>query len=293
MRNIFYTALAAITLGTAMVSAQEVYVDNVVVVLDASGSMNEMMSGTHTRRIDAAKTAIKEVLKNTPKTTQVGLLVFGEKRRWEYPLGPRNDAKMFAAIDRVRASGGTPLGQYMKKGTDRLLKARKTQFGYGSYRLLVVTDGEASDKNLVNAYTPDIIARGVVVDVIGVDMRNDHTLARKVHSYRRANDPESLRQAIREVFAEVGGANGKSGTDNAAFAELQGLPTEAAMAMISALASTGNKPIGGAVAQTRSQPSRPASPSRSNKNKNNPGVIVLVVAAIIGVQVIKGLMRKG
>ena len=76
----------------------------------------------------------------------------------------------------------------MKKGADTLLKARKSQYGYGSYRLLVVTDGEASDPGLVERFTPDIISRGIITDVIGVDMNKAHTLATKVHSYRSAND---------------------------------------------------------------------------------------------------------
>ena len=290
----------AITFIGAAALAQEVYVDNVVVVLDASGSMKEMMRGTNTRRITAAKSAIKEVMKNTPETTQVGLLVFGQQRRWEYPLGPRNDKKMFEAIDRVQASGGTPLGEYMKAGTDRLLEARKKQFGYGSYRLLVVTDGEASDQGLVNRYIPDIVSRGIVVDVIGVDMRNDHTLALQVHSYRRANDPDSLRQAIREVFAEVGAAgDGLSG--DAAFEELEGLPTEAAMAMITALSTTGNDPIGGTAAaqNAHSQPqprkinSSSSPPPQKRGSNNGAGVIVLVVSVIIGIQVVKKLIQKG
>ena len=84
----------------------------------------------------------------------------------------------------------------MKRGADALLKAREKQFGYGTYRLLIVTDGEAGDPRLVESFTPDIISRGITIDVIGVEMPSRHTLATRVHSYRNANDPESLRQAI-------------------------------------------------------------------------------------------------
>ncbi len=295
MRCMGYLLIAALLTGSA--AAQEVYIDNVVVVLDASGSMKEYMRGTGTQKIDAAKEAIKEVLRNTPPKTQVGLLVFGRQRRWEYPLGPRDDRKLFAALDQVEAVGGTPLGEFMKTGTDRLLQARKEQFGYGSYRLLVVTDGEASDQELVNRYTPDIVSRGIVVDVIGVDMRQDHTLAQKVHSYRRANDPESLKQAIREVFAEVGSASDGMAGDSA-FEELAGLPSEAASAIIASLVSTGNDPIGSrataVVSEQRPvQHSGTTSPPPHRKSKKNNGVFVLVVGAMVAVQVLKRLFRKG
>ena len=131
----------------------------------------------------------------------------------------------------------------MKRGADVLLDARRKQFGYGTYRLLVVTDGEAGDARLVEAYTPDIISRGITIDCIGVEMASRHTLATKVHSYRNANDPESLKQAISEVFAEVAsGDAGQTGED--AFELIADLPEATASAMLKSLSTSGNQPIG-------------------------------------------------
>jgi len=131
-----------------------------------------------------------------------------------------------------------------------------------------------------------------------VDMRQDHTLARKVHSYRRANDPAALSQAIREVFAEVGSAS-DSLSANAAFEELQGLPNEAATAIIAALATTGNEPIGGRLNAPEPMPRPPQGsssqpyPSAPRKKGLPGGSVVLVVIAIVGIKVISKLMRKG
>jgi hypothetical protein len=147
------------------------------------------------------------------------------------------------AIDRPMPGRGTPLGAYIKKGADRLLEARAKQFGYGTFRLLVVTDGEAEDQNLVDRYTPEVIARGITVDVIGVAMNERHTLATRVHSYRSANDPDSLKRAVAEVFGEIGGRGNDTVTAET-FAEIQPIPAEAAQAMIQALSSSGNHPIG-------------------------------------------------
>ena len=234
------------------------YHDNVVIVLDASGSMKQNMRGTKIRKMNAAKDALKAVLQNVPSSTHIGLLVFSAgnlKNHWAYPLGTRDEAKLMSAIDRPKADRGTPLGEYIKIGADRLLEARKEQYGYGTYRLLIVTDGDANDPELVDRYAPQILARGITMDVIGVDMQTDHTLATMAHSYRRANDPASLEQAIREVFAEVSTDGGDFSMDEA-FQYLAPLPIETATAALTALATSGNDPIGAKAARRQATPTR-------------------------------------
>lgn len=238
--------------------AQEVF-DNVVIILDASGSMSGNLPGSGQNKMEAAKTALKEVLKQVPKDTRIGLLVFSganieKDNDWVYPLGPRDDARLMAAIDLPRPGQGTPLGAYIKKGADRLLEERAKQFGYGTSRLLIVTDGEANDPSLVNRFTPEVIARGITVDVIGVAMNTRHTLATKVHSYRPANDLSALRKAVADVFAEVGGDKSDVAAVEA-FELLKPLRQEVAAAMIKALSTSGNQPIG-----VQSMPSTPTPP---------------------------------
>lgn len=225
----------------------DVYIDNIIIVLDASGSMNSKMHHSHESKMKVAKAALIDVLRHVPDSTHIGLLVFsgrGFDDEWVYPLGPRDDVKLTEAINKPIGRGGTPLGEYIKKGADRLLEARTKQHGYGSYRLLIVTDGAAGDPDLVDAYTPEVIARGITMDVIGVNMAGDHTLATKVHSYRRGNDPESLKQAIAEVFAEVSGTGDGGVAEEEAFAILQSIPGELALSMLESLTGIGNFPIG-------------------------------------------------
>ena len=66
-------------------------------------------------------------------------------------------------------------------------------------------------------------------------MNQRHTLATKVHSYRAANDPQSLQRALAEVFAEVGGRTTDT-ADAEAFALLDPIPEGVALAAIQALA---------------------------------------------------------
>ena len=293
--------------------------ETIVILLDASGSMNAKFPGSGGTRMDAAKKAIKTVVRNVPQTTEIGLLVFSAanlKDHWAFPLGPRDDARMFATIDSIVCNKDTPLGKYLKIAADRLLEERAKRFGYGSYRLIVLTDGEAQDQNLVNRYTPDIVSRGITVDAIGVGMERAHTLATKVHSYRGANDTKALDQALGEVFAEVRDG-GNDAAETQAFAVIAPLPDGLADAMIGALANTPNTPIGeNKVApvkapQIQSQeaapapaatpaPPPPADPAEpvtsqepSRKKRSSGGAVAVVITVLIVAIFASRAVRRG
>jgi len=301
MRKFKFSLVAfAILFLSSFAKAQEVYTDNVVIVFDDSGSMAESMhdsQGGRVDKIDAAKEALYEVLKQIPETTHIGLVTF--RKGWVYPLGPKDDSKLKVVIYSLGAGGGTPLGKYMKKGADALLLQRERQHNYGSYRLLVVTDGEAGDKTLVKRYTPDIMSRGVTLDVIGVKMASRHTLSQYAHSYREANDPKSLQKAIQEVFSEV------SIQDNTVFdpedfdGDISGIPSEVASVIIEALSNTGNHPIGTkpkpivsqetASPNVQSQSTQPTTPV-ANADDFPVGKFLLIFLIIVAVVVLGGVV---
>lgn len=262
--SILFVALAALP-G----HAQQQYQDNVVIVLDASGSMAEQMRAVQLKKMDVAKAALKKVLTNVPETTNIGLLVFSAKNLrdpWAFPLGPRDDEALMSAVDLPVPGGGTPLGQYIKIGADRLLQERAKQYGYGSYRLIVVTDGEASDMNVMNRNVPEVMSRGILIDAIGVDMKGNHTLATKVHSYRRADDPQALAQALAEVLGEVvtsGDAGGDAEED--AFELLAAIPSEVAGSMLEALTQASNAPIGQGPVPPRQPRAQTGPPQQQNR----------------------------
>lgn len=217
----------------------------VVVVLDDSGSMKETMRTPRGQisRINAAKQALAKVLSTLPANTQVGVLALNTQfngSNWVVPLGAADANRWHGKIDGIRAEGGTPLGQFIRNAADELLKQRASE-RYGVYRMLVVTDGEANDGPLLEAILPDVLSRGLVMDVIGVDMKAAHSLATRAHSYRRADDEQSLEQAISEVFAETSDQNQDNLSD---FEMLAGLPDEFAVESLQALGRIGNNPIG-------------------------------------------------
>ncbi len=219
--------------------------DNVVIVLDDSGSMRERMQRDRITRMDAAKAALKKVIEQINPQTQVGILLLNGERRnknWLVPFGPLDKREALRRIAALQPGGGTPLGEALRVAADELLTLRSKNF-YGTYRLVVVTDGEASDPQLLQQFLPDVLSRGILVDAIGVDMQEDHSLATKVHSYRRANDLESLSNAIQEILAEQ--PQQDQANSEADFALLDALGDIDVSEVIKALSKPNNDPITG------------------------------------------------
>lgn len=235
------TWLTALLVAATSLTAQAQ--QNVVILLDDSGSMSSFMrSDGKTRKMAAAKSAIKVVLEQLPSNANVGLAILnGGRDPWVIPFGPIDKSDLADSLQRIIARGATPLGKHMKIGADALLEARNNQH-YGTYKLLIITDGEAGDANLVERYLPEINSRGIIVDVIGVDMATKHSLATKTSSYRSADDPESLRNAISEVLAESSNDDGDAGESD--FELLAAFPDEVASSVLTALSSPSNDPIG-------------------------------------------------
>lgn len=302
-------ALSIIQLGFALLGLagfsgnalgeQVVDADNIVVVLDASGSMRKQMSGAGASRMAVAKSALQEVVKQLPDETNLGLLVFGaagQNSSWVYPLGPMDLTSFSRQLSRIAPRGGTPLGQYIMLGANRLLEQREAQNGYGTYRLIVITDGEANDSALVERYTPQTLARGITVEVIGVDMKATHSLARQVHTYRRGDDPKSLTQALVSSIAEVSFDQNDTAGDEG-FEIIAALPDAVASAALTALRQSGNEPIGAQPKPTPSasisQPVSPAPstaprpiPDNSTKPDRNGGALTGTVFTVVIVAVI-------
>lgn len=207
----------------------------IAVVLDSSGSMSTRFGGD-SNRMDTAKKILISVLGKVPSNTQIGVVTFNG---WVYEIQPVDQAKLAEAINGVRASGGTPLGQYMKEGANALLKIREKK-KFGIYRLIVVTDGESTD----DAETPlsgayGILSKGLQVEAIGIGMNAKHSLATKV-SYRSADNPDELVRAVSAVVAETGSKDGHSED----YATIAALDEKLCKDVLKALAEPDNAPIG-------------------------------------------------
>jgi uncharacterized protein YegL len=280
------------TIATTLSAAET----HVVVVLDDSGSMESSMRGGQ-QKMQVAKQALQTVLEDLPDDAKVGVLALNSKvggNPWIVPLGPVDRTGLQRQISRINAAGSTPLGAAMKQAADALLTEREKNV-YGTYRLLIVTDGEATDENLVERYLPKIKSRGLVTDVIGVAMSEDHSLATKVNTYRRGDDPQSLTQAIAEVFAETSDDDLTTGQSD--YELLAGLPNEVAAAAVYSLSQIDNQPISESAADESAvadMPSRATTPvpagSTTVDDRRGSGLGLVCFGAFFLFLVIVGLL---
>jgi len=180
---------------------------NFYFIFDGSGSMREPPEGecrgerTFTDKLEGARWALREFLAKVPEDVRIGLYVFDLSGQGErVPLGSGNRETLLGEIETIRASGGTPLAEAIRYGTDRLVEQYQRQLGYGEFRLVVVTDGIAEDIPEAARYAT---ARGMPIYAIGLCIGEEHPLRRYAVSYRAADSFEDLARGLEETLAEL------------------------------------------------------------------------------------------
>lgn len=126
-------------------------ITNLVLVMDASGSMSAQISGGN--KMEVAKKSARKFIKSLDPKTNVGLIVYGHKGSNQradrnvscagaevvQDIAPINAGALQSKIDTLRATGWTPIGA-------SLLKAREMLARYPSdkYRniIVLISDGE-------------------------------------------------------------------------------------------------------------------------------------------------------
>lgn len=226
--------------------------DNIVILMDNSGSTGDYMQRVSKTRMEVAKEALLSVLSKVPPSTKVGLLTFNG---WVYQLGQVQPMQLKDAIMKMSPGGNTPLYDFMVVAANCLLQEREKQGNVGMYKLLVITDGERTagidnvetrfpDGSIRPAPLNDIISRNIIVDVIGLDMRDRHSLKEQINGkYMAGDNPQSVTQAISQAVAEIGYGDTKDVSDGA-FADIKDIPDSFVSTVIQGLTTFPNHPIG-------------------------------------------------
>ena len=140
---VLFVAVAA--LGPAAVAPAQVGSEPILLILDASGSMNRV-DDAGTVLIDAAKDALQEIVVRLPQDAEVGLRVYGHRTSNEdpiagcldtelvVPVGPIDRGALRAAIEAIDASGFTPIGL-------SLTEAMSDLESVGGGTVILVSDG--------------------------------------------------------------------------------------------------------------------------------------------------------
>ena len=137
------------------------------ILIDVSGSMDDEVAGADNRdekKIDIARRAARDLVEQFARyaddhrgeTVLLGLYEFSERSgeadcRPVLPMAPPDRSRADAALRRMRARGGTPIGNAMIEG-----KRELDATGLSRRHLLVVTDGENTD-----GYPPDAVTAAI------------------------------------------------------------------------------------------------------------------------------------
>lgn len=172
---------------------------SLAVVLDASGSMASAdCAGYYPSRMLAAKAALGSFLDKLEDGLGVGLVIFDGEGVHPHVTEVRSKEAARAALQDIAPRSGTagsPLGAAVAAALGELP-------AMGHRSIVVVSDGEASDPELLLRVLSEARAAGVRVTMLAFCNRI-HGAAGLAHSYVEARRPEDLRAALAVVEAEV------------------------------------------------------------------------------------------
>jgi len=169
--------------------------DNVIIIFDDSGSMNG-------DKILRAKKATIALLQSLPKTYNVA--VYGLNTKLIIPFIPVENGmnQWLYKIEKIKDGGTTPIGKSLLTAIKILKEQKVRQSGYGSYKIIVVTDGDADAPEYMFKMVNTAIKYGIQINTIGLDI-GEHGL-RKVTKFVEASSTKELTKALKEaVKAEV------------------------------------------------------------------------------------------
>jgi Ca-activated chloride channel family protein len=171
---------------------------NYYLILDGSGSM----SGD---KMKTAKEALTRFINLVPPEANLGLLVFDKSGLSERSKLGSSRQQLINQIDKVSASGYTPLRSSLQTAYKKINLQAARQLGYGEYNIVVVTDGEASDGEEPDYVVDTILSESpVVIHTIGFQIGEYHSLNQPGRIlYKSAKNFEELSEGLEEVLAEM------------------------------------------------------------------------------------------
>ena len=145
----------------------------VMLVMDISGSMTA--DDLLPNRMSAARNAARVFVQQLPPHVSVGLAVFNDEARLRAPIVRDHDA-ILAAIDSLRAAGGTAIGDGLSVAIDHLVDQPADANGQRPPALVVLlSDGESQTGLPPGEAAQRAAAASIQVNTVGIGQRGIRT----------------------------------------------------------------------------------------------------------------------
>lgn len=156
----------------------------VMIVIDASGSMEDTWSGT-SKKIDVAIQAAKESVNALSDKDYVGVIAFNSSANVIVPMTPCSQRKsIISKIEGIKTATGTYYGPALDAAGDELIPFNKTDIKH----IIFASDGEPVDTNtryfdLVSSMYED----GITTSTVAIDPTFDSDILQRVATFGGGN----------------------------------------------------------------------------------------------------------
>lgn len=166
------------------------------IVLDDSGSMGGDM--------EAAKAAVLGALDAMQDSDRIAVLALNAGTVLGFSDVGDAKAQLPALLEPIRSDGSTPLTRSITHARDLLAEEAATMRGFGTFRMIVTTDGQADDSDALDAVIERLAAiTPIQVTTIGIGIRGQHVLRRQdLGSFVDVANVDALQEALQAAVAE-------------------------------------------------------------------------------------------
>ena len=171
---------------------------SVSIVFDDSGSMDD------NHKLVMAKKAFRTWIEHAPDSYRFGLVALNAGQL--VPLQRNDRAQILAAVDHLRAGGGTPLAQTIARVAKGISQRRAGGSLYERQVVVILTDGEdTSDRGIkgVQEEIHRLCANGVEVIAFGYQGEGDYMRESATHFYSPENE-QDISKGLNAIGSEIG-----------------------------------------------------------------------------------------
>ena len=248
---------------------------SVSIVFDDSGSMND------NHKLSMAKQAFRAWIEHAPDSYRFGLVAINAGQL--VPLQRNDRAQILAAVDRLRAAGGTPLARTIA-GAGAVIRERRAAGAlYERQVVVILTDGEDTTRRGIQGVQEEIRnlrADGVEVIAFGYQGEGDYMRGSATHFYSPENG-QDISRGLDAIGSEIGDTSDVA-VDAATRAAMQTvaaeLPTPTPLAVATPAPAVRSTPFSPDAAPSPSASSTPAvATPRAHRQSSHAGLLALAI----------------